>query len=404
MLSPEYLKSVSDYLVHLYDKLEEDIIRDIVRRLVKTGEVTETAQWQYQQLQHMGALQDEILQKVAEYANKTEDEIREKFTEAMELNIETNAAPLVAHGVEVEMRMSPQQRQILEGMVEWTQGNIKNITLTAGVAGSSLYYECSNEAYMRVISGAYSHADAVYKAVKKAGWSGANVQYEKRRDKLDVAIRRNIMTSLGQTTARITEMNAADLGAEYYETSAHSGARPSHTVWQGRVFKIEGSTPEYPNFADSTHYGDIGGICGVNCRHSFYPFFPGISKPAYSPAALDRYANHKVKYNGKDYSDYDASQKQRELERGIREQKRILAGLDEARKAAGDEELEKKLKDEFEKESTLLKLKEMNLRDFLSQTGRDAENERVRVPEFNKSVSMKAVWADRIRKKKDSKE
>ena len=395
MLTPEYLASASEYLVRLYDDLEESIIQDIARRIVKTGELTDTAAIQYRQLQHLGSLQDNILRRVAEQAGKSDAEIRRIFGEAMSINIQSNVAPLIRNGIEVEMNLSPQMRQILEAMVDRTAGNIHNLTLTMGETGGQLYLECSNEAFMKVSSGAFSPAEAIYQAVKKAGREGATVAFPSRNDKLDVAIRRNVLTSLNQTAGRITEMNAAELDAEYYETSAHPGARPSHAEWQGQVFKIEGATADYPNFEESTGYGDAGGLCGVNCRHTFYPFWPGISERAYSADKLSEYADHTVEYDGDEYHDYEASQLQRKMERSIRESKRTLSGIDAAIDEAEDDETIETLRDGFESESVKLKEKEAKLKDFLRQTGRDAENDRVRVPGFGRSLSQRAVWANR---------
>jgi len=39
---------------------------------------------------------------------------------------------------------------------------------------------------------------------------------------------------------------------------------------------------EYPNFIESCRLGDVQGILGANCRHSFSPFYPGISAPRWS--------------------------------------------------------------------------------------------------------------------------
>ena len=395
MLTPEYLATASEYLVRLYDDLEDNIIRDIARRIVKTGELTDTANIQYRQLQHLGALQDDILRRVAEHAGKSDAEIRRIFGEAMNINIQSNVAPLIRNGIEVEMNLSPQMRQILDAMVDRTAGNIHNLTLTTGSTGGQLYMECSNEAFMKASSGAFSPAEAIYQAVKKAGREGTTVAFPSRNDKLDVAIRRNVLTSLNQTAGRITEMNAADLDAEYYETSAHPGARPSHAEWQGQVFKIEGATADYPNFEESTGYGDAGGLCGVNCRHTFYPFWPGISERAYSAEKLSEYADHTVEYDGDEYHDYEASQLQRKMERSIRESKRTLSGIDAAIDEAEDDETIGTLRDGFESESVKLKEKEAKLKDFLRQTGRDAENDRVRVPGFGRSLSQRAVWANR---------
>ena len=46
MLSPEYLDHCADGVIELYQRLDESIARDIARRLMKMGEVTDTARWQ----------------------------------------------------------------------------------------------------------------------------------------------------------------------------------------------------------------------------------------------------------------------------------------------------------------------------------------------------------------------
>lgn len=395
MLSPEYLESCADPLIKLYQDLEDQIIADIARRIAKTGTLTYTADWQYKVIREIGAVQQDIITRVSQMSGRTEEEIRRLFQESAFINIETNAAPLISNGYEVELDLTPPMRQLIEATFRRTAGDINNLTLTAGVTGGNLYYEMCNQAYMQAASGAFSPQEAIWNAVKGAAQEGATVQYPKRRDKLDVAIRRNIMTSLNQTAGKITEMNADQLGAEYYETSAHPGARPSHAAWQGRVFKIVGATREYPNFEESTGYGTAGGLCGINCRHSFYPFFPGLSDRAYSSDKLAWYRTHTVQYNGEDYTDYEASQIQRAMERSIRESKRRAIAAKAAEDGATDEETKKHLKEKFAEESSILKQKEKRLKEFLRQTGRDAENSRVRVPGFGRSISQKAVWANR---------
>ena len=197
-------------------------------------------------------------------------------------------------------------------------------------------------------------------------------------------------------------MQAEDLGVQYYEVSAHSGARPSHAEWQGQIYKIEGHD-DYPNFEESTGYGDITGLCGVNCRHTFYPYWPGISKPAYSAEKLAEYENHRVEYEGIEYTDYEASQIQRGMERSIRATRRELASTDAARKASEDEAVRRALNDDFTLFAKKLKEQEKRLKSFCRQTNRDYESDRVqvvaykdehgRVVHFDRSVSQKAVHA-----------
>ena len=61
MLDPVYLDHVSDDMIELYTELDQAIVRDIVRRLVKTGVITDTARWQILRAQDSGLLYDEII-------------------------------------------------------------------------------------------------------------------------------------------------------------------------------------------------------------------------------------------------------------------------------------------------------------------------------------------------------
>lgn len=138
-----------------------------------------------------------------------------------------------------------------------------------------------------------------------------------------------------------------EMDCDLVETTAHMGARPSHAVWQGRIFSRRGKSREYPDFVESTGYGSGEGLMGWNCRHNFYPYFAGISRRAYTNKELKKLAEHKVIYKGKEYNDYEAGQIQRRMEREIRATKRELTGLDTAGKAASSPELKNGLQADF---------------------------------------------------------
>ena len=71
--------------------------------------------------------------------------------------------------------------------------------------------------------------------------------------------------------ARMEEMDC-----EFVEVTAHEGARPTHAVWQGRVYHRGGAVvhdgERYEDFEAATGYGTGPGLCGWNCRHNFYPY------------------------------------------------------------------------------------------------------------------------------------
>jgi hypothetical protein len=103
-----------------------------------------------------------------------------------------------------------------------------------------------------------------------------------------------------------------------------------------------------------------------NCRHSFYPFFEGISENAYSNAELESYVNKTVTYNGQEISVYEATQQQREIERKIRYWKRQEGALKAAHL-------------DTEYETGKVREWQARMRDFTKQTrlGRQYEREQI---------------------------
>lgn len=248
--------------------------------------------------------------------------------------------------------------RVLAAGLAKTNGIMRNLTLSIAQAGQDAFIAAADLAYMQVSTGTMSYDQAITAAVKGLADDGLSMVnfISGRRDYLDVAVRRAVLTGVSQTAAQLQITRADEMGTDLVQTSAHIGARPSHQVWQGRVFSRSGASKEYPLFVESTGYGTAGGLCGVNCRHSFYPFFEGISQNVYTQADLESFASQKVTYQGQEISVYEATQKQRAIERKIRYWKRQAGALE----AAGIEHLPETRKIQFW---------QATMRDFIKQTG-----------------------------------
>ena len=394
MLSPEYLEFAPEGIVELYSKLDEAIIRNIARRLVKTGGVTSTAEWQIQRLQESGLLFDDIIRQVSQMTNASEPQVRALFQDAGIESLKYDFAIYEAAGLApLPLLQSPAAAVVLQAGIQKTQGYLKNLSLTTATATQQAYINAVTLAEMQVESGAFDYVTAIRNAVRDATQAGTTVLYPTgHTDKLDVAVRRAVLTGVSQTSAQISERYADDMGCDLVETTAHPGARPSHQIWQGKVFSRSGSG-KYPDFKKSTGYGTGAGLCGWNCRHSFFPFFEGLSSSAYPRSKIQEYSNRTVTYNGQKVSYYDATQTQRAFERRIRATKRELAGYDEGAKATDSDELRNALKEKFDDSSIKLKRQESELKNFLNQTGLDRQREREQILGFGRSQSSKAVWA-----------
>lgn len=406
MLSPEYLDRFSDHLLAIIDEFSASVVADIAKRIARMGNVSETSNYQIEILQNAGMVYEDVIRRISQVTGYTEAEVRRMFEEAGVKTIENESVYYKAAGKDtITLNQSEAMQQILGANIKKTFGELSNLTMTTAIKAQTLFVDTCNVAMMQVQTGSINYNRAVANAIKKAAKASTEVLYPTgHTDKLDVATRRAVLTGVNQTAAEINLQYTREGGCDYVETTAHSGARPSHAVWQGRVFCISGNDKDYPPFYESTGYGTGPGLCGWNCRHNFHAYFPGISSPAYTKSILKEYDAKSMEYNGVKYTEYEVSQMQRAHERKIREYKRVLAGLNSGMENA-DDEVRNALQDEFSKESVKLKKQEAELKELCYQTGRRYESARTQVHAtrdsngnivgFSRSVSQKAVWANR---------
>ena len=391
MLTPEQLGHCADSMVSLYSELNEAIIRDIARRIAKASSITETGKLQIRALQNLGVLQQDVLASVAKYNNMSEDELQKVFADAAESAIEWDSKIYRANGLNpLPLNLSPAAMKILEAGYNKTKGNIENLTRTTAVSTQTKFIHACTLAEMKAESGAFSPEQAIFDAVKSLASEGATVIYPTgHEDKVDVAVRRNVMTGVGQTTGEICLSYAKDLDCDLMEITAHAGARPSHAAWQGKIVSLSGRDG-YLSLSD-IGYGTGAGFKGWNCRHDWYPYFEGSAR-MYSDQELAALEEKNFEFpDGSMHTQYEAEQYQRSLERRIRETKRVLAAKDELLKNCSEDLDRSKLQGKFDRYSVKLKSQEAQLKAFCQKTGILNDTSRTRTVGFGKSTSRKAV-------------
>lgn len=391
MLTPEQLAHCSDDIVSLYSKLNEEVVRDIARRIAKASNMTETGRLQILALQDTGMLTDDILKSVSKYSGMSEEMLFDLFEDAGIMSVEYDMDIYAANGFNpLPLNMSPAAMKILEAGYKKTNGNLINLTRTTAVTSQREFINACTLAEMKVESGAFSPPQAIVDAVNQIAKNGAVVRYPSgHEDKLDVAVRRNVMTGIGQTTGEISLSYALELGCDLMEITAHGGARPSHAVWQGKIVSLSGKEG-YLSLAD-IGYGTGEGFKGWNCRHNWYPFFEG-SKRMYSDVELAKLDAKVIKYpDGSMHTLYEAEQYQRACERKIRETRRQLVAQDELLKNSNDEETKMLAQHEFDKYTVKLKAQEKKMADFCEYTQLSPDSSRVQTYGFGRSISQKVV-------------
>ena len=390
-------------LLALYQQLEDDVIADMVRRVLKMGFVSETTAYQAEVLQTAGLLYEDILQLIASRTDASVAQVRALFEDAgvqtVEIDNETHEA---AGESPVDIRQDSGMKQVLEAGYRKTLGTMRNLVSTTANATQTAFIQTCDRAYMQMSSGAFSYQEAIRSAVRQLADGGAYVYYPTgHRDRIDVAVRRCVLTGVGQTSAAVAKQQAEDAGCKYMELTAHGGARPEHAKWQGQLVVIQGErTKAYIDGLKvftlrEIGYGDGSGFKGWNCRHNWHPYYPGLSTPNYTPEQIKQLDAKTIAYNGEKYTEYEVSQMQRAGERKVRALKRRTLAAQEAVKSAPDDATRSMLESDYTAHAAKLKDAEKQLKDFCKQTGRRNDTFRTQVHGFGRSEAQKAVQAEK---------
>lgn len=383
MLTPEQLQNLPQELTDLYGQLSEFILQDIARRIAKGAQITDTAEYQLYRARSLGLSTDEIAAKIAEINGSSAAEINRLIREAAAQSDEFDRKMLGADkGAAIPLEDNQQLQKLISAQIAETAGKCENLTNTMGFADhdflgrvyylsmTDMYRREMDSAHMKVATGATDYMTAIRQACNKLAASGVRtIDYESgRSDRIEVAARRAILTSVAHVTHRISEQNGEELGADGWEMSAHSGSRPSHAVYQGRQYTQE----QYERIIKPL-------ISEPNCRHDVFPIILGVSEPTYTEEELQNIDQPPFTYEGRTYTAYEASQQMRKMERAMRKQKDRCIVAD----AAGDEEA-------FATASIRLNRQKYIYEDFCKAADSYTEYERTYVTGFNRSIAARS--------------
>lgn len=383
--SPQWLDALPQELSDLYRGLEDRLIDYICKCLKATDDLNESA------LQRIRALRShridlyEIEKIIKKTTGISDKKIQEIFTDVVARNQQYYRQVIdMAKLTQPEVLVSASDISAIQAQ---TAGAFANITASMGFlvnAGrvflppAKAYQWALDSAEMKVQSGTISYNEAIKSAVKELATSGIKVvDYESgHKDQIDVAARRAIMTGVNQLNAKYTEQSAEYLQTPYFEVSAHAGARDkpgkspwaSHKDWQGRVYSTR-SGDIYPSIYAICGLGYVDGLEGANCRHRRFPWVEGVSERTYTNAQLAHIDDGLgCTFEGKKYTAYEATQKQREIERTIRKQKRLRNAF----KANGQTT-------EAQAANAILRRLNKKYRQFSAAAGLPEQNERIKV-------------------------
>ena len=331
-MNQEYKEKLSRQIEKQFSELEMRIMEDIVRRIKQAGKITSTADWQINRLVILGNSTEYIEKMIKEALDASYPDVFELYDQVINWEYVRNKdlyEQINAHYIPFDE--NGQLQQATNALIRQTNTDLQNITQSLGfyldygngrrvlTPLAEVYQGYLDAACLDIISGAFDYNSVLRRVVTQLTNSGLRkIDYASGyTNRVDVAARRAVMTGITQLTGHISDFNAATLGTEYFEVAWHAGARPTHQVWQGKVYSRE-------ELVTVCGLGSVTGLEGINCYHERYPFFPGISERNWSDDWLEkknREENTPKKFEGRQYTVYEAKQRQRQMETAMRAQR-----------------------------------------------------------------------------------
>lgn len=328
MLRADEIEALRDAADRLTQPIIEYLLQDLAKRIAEAGKFTATAQYEVWRLQQLGISQRETKKRLKQLLKVSSQELRRLMTQSAEVgyNYDIKSLPYVQA---LPFHRNEVMQQIVSAAVKLAQENLTNITQTLGMVDSygkamplqKVYQSCMDYAFVQVSTGAADYNTAVRQAVKNLAEKGVRyIDYESGvHTTLEAAVRRSVMGGLGLMQEQISQRTHDDMGANGWEIDAHHNSAPDHEPIQGKQY----SDAEYTALNNSL----VRRIGTLNCGHSAHPIILGVSIPQYTPEELERMRRQNeegITYNGKHYTGYESTQRQRAFERAMRKQKRRI--------------------------------------------------------------------------------
>lgn len=405
MLTPDYFYGKSDKLVEMYQELEDWIIKDIAMRLMKSGELSGTADRELWKLQQMGLHNTEIVKRISQVTGKSRDEVRRLLRDSVMTSFSDDADVLEKL---IDIQTPLQNNAAIMAMnaeMMKTFGELSNLTRTTMMQTQTDLLNMLNEVDYRVASGMQSYSSAVCEVLDRYAQSGVVIDYPTgARRSLEAAVRCCIVTSMNQTSAQVTNQYIAQGGIEYVLVSAHMGARhdkkhpeglQSHDHWQGKVYKIVGRDEDTPNLLEATGYsidpatgqGKVVnplGLHGYNCRHSHKPWDKSLRNPY-----LDKDGNPKIDVH-ESQKLYDKQQQQRAMERAIRQTKRELLAKQAELDGIAETDVKEMLQPQYDQLAYKLRMQNKKYHEYCEANDLQTQADRIKVAGYKKKQSAVA--------------
>lgn len=317
-VTPHQLDLWSSNFSQLYNALEGEIIRQLIKRL--SNGKTDILEWQAQALKDLHLFNRDCAEYLAKVTGIAEDEVYRMFEEAGVGTIESvdtavpNAtAPLPTNLDNVTRAYADQAWHDIDNLVNQTL-----VSTNYGYgATTKLYQQTLTRTQQLFNAGFLTFDQALERAIQEMAQKGVKSTFIDKGGhtwSMERYVRTVLKSTLGNTYNQLRTERLGEYGQYLVRVSQHVGAREACSRIQGHVVDMRpidqipvGS--KYRSIYDpywQAEYGTAGGHRGVNCGHYHFIFIEGVNTNTSEP--IDPELNAKVR---------QLTDRQRRLERQV---------------------------------------------------------------------------------------
>lgn len=354
-------KFFTNKIVEMYEELNIELVSNIIKQLKETGDISSYTRAQIRQLIKRGgkAVFEQSLDSMSNLSSKRKDELKRLFKEVVSEDMEQYKKMYEYR--DKKFALSESQYKLLNIAIKRCDKELKNFTKTVAFSNQQDFVNAVDNMYFQVVTGGLSFDETFRKTTNDLAEKGTTLIMKNGKQRsLEASVRQNVRTSIRDTARSINKSIGKDLGCDGVQINISPNCRPDHKVINGRVFKIKSK-----EWQKNKHLLD-----DYNCQHYETPIILDIEENMYSDDEINEANNRVVKYKGKDVPYYEATQKQRALEREIRNAKKMYATLEKSQ--ADTTEARQKVS-----------LAQKNMRNFIKETGLERDYLRERYAGYN---------------------
>ena len=317
-VNPHQLDLWSSNFSQLYNSLEGEIIRQLIKRL--TNGRTDILEWQAQALKDLHLFNRDCTKYLSKISGVAEDEIYRMFEETgigtineVDTAVPNETAPLPNNLDNITRAFADQA---------WNDiNNLVNQTLLSTNYGygttTQLYQQTLVRTQQLFNAGLLTFDQALERAIQEMAQNGVKSVFVDKGGhtwSMERYVRTVLKSTLGNTYNQLRTERLGEYGQYLVRVSQHVGAREACSRIQGHVVDMRPmdklpANSKYRSIYDpywQAEYETAGGHRGVNCGHSHFIFIDGVNTNNSEP--IDPKLNAQVR---------QLTDKQRRLERQV---------------------------------------------------------------------------------------